>query len=323
MMSPRVFHEPPTAVLRHLTHDFGNRPAHARDLHDLAVSVERDELTVGRPEHRRNDLRHFRLGADERSHLWRVEASDPQPDHPVSAERLQRRDAGRQARSKIVPTLTTQRQREYRSALAAEARPGAARSGWQSSRPRTVPTHARQRNAQGIHCSRPLEAMALPSAGSTARSQSPRSRRRRRGSFSRNVRSARTTAPEGRLQVSLPSRARAQAARRSCRSTVDARKRRTSGEHLEQHAAKRPDVSALVHDLSTCLFRAHVSSGTRAKYPGSRFVDRDEPGHSGNVGSARQRGPERATVSLLARPKSSTLIVPADVTLTFEGLRSR
>jgi hypothetical protein len=58
----------------------------------------------------------------------------------------------------------------------------------------------------------------------------------------------------------VPARLAAQDARDHVRH-VRALEREVSGEHLEEHAAERPDVGALVHRLAACLLRAHVGGG--------------------------------------------------------------
>ena len=87
-----------------------------------------------------------------------------------------------------------------------------------------------------------------------------------------------------------------------------ARERRPPGQALEQHAAERPHVAAPVD--RPC--RAPARGSCRPRCPGSRRRRSAPPGrdHRRRVGRARAPRPPPAR-SLFARPKSSTLAVPA------------
>ena len=54
---------------------------------------------------------------------------------------------------------------------------------------------------------------------------------------------------------------------------IVAAERAHAGQHLEEHAAKRPDVGAAIDDAPTRLFRRHVSGGAE-DHPGVRHLRR-------------------------------------------------
>ena len=89
-------------------------------------------------------------------------------------------------------------------------------------------------------------------------------------------------------------------------------------QHLEEHAAERPDVGALVHGLPARLLRAHVRGGAE-NHPGSRHRGRrDRRRHATTFADIAVAGS-----IAFARPKSSTFTVPSSRTLMFAGFRSR
>ena len=108
------------------------------------------------------------------------------------------------------------------------------------------------------------------------------------------------------------SRVRVQVLRQWNRETVAPGERPFAAEHFEEHAAKRPDVGALVDRLPAGLFRAHVRGGP-------------DDGASRVASPVRvdTEGATAASSTAFARPKSRTFTTPAGVTLMFAGLRSR
>ena len=151
-------------------------------------------------------------------------------------------------------------------------------------------------------------------ASSSSSRASPMSRSRRLGSFSRQRRSSARTrgGVSAGSAVQSGSVLRIAATRRS-----RSRRRRTSAarQHLEQHAAERPDVGALVDRLAARLLR----DSCRRRCRGSR--PRRSRATSASATSTVQ--PDRrasADSSVFARPKSSTFTVPSARDLDVRGL---
>ena len=88
-----------------------------------------------------------------------------------------------------------------------------------------------------------------------------------------------------------------------------ARKRGASRQHLVQHAPERPDVGALVDGLTARLLRAHV--GGRAE---DRAACASSP-WSWLAACDRSSAGAVARECAFARPKSSTLTVPSELSL--------
>ena len=91
-----------------------------------------------------------------------------------------------------------------------------------------------------------------------------------------------------------------------------AAKRRSTGEHLEQHRAETENVGPGVRRHSTHLLRVTYSRSSRRMMPASV--------NGGSVPASVS--PARPVISL-ARPKSRILTRPSVVTKTFSGFRSR
>ena len=96
-----------------------------------------------------------------------------------------------------------------------------------------------------------------------------------------------------------------------------ARKRRATGQHLVQHAAKGPDVGALVDGLTARLLGAHVR----------RRADESLPGRSvpltSSSGVARHPVSLRLPPTLLPGRSRALSPLPSRVNLMLAGFRSR
>ena len=114
----------------------------------------------------------------------------------------------------------------------------------------------------------------------------------------------------------LPNRARARGPRQSCRAPFR-RKGRASGEHLEQHAAKRPDVGALVDRLAARLLRTHVGGGAENDARAVSIARRS------CVDAADAVEPPLSICDRFGEPEVEHLDRAVRVILMFAGLRSR
>ena len=85
---------------------------------------------------------------------------------------------------------------------------------------------------------------------------------------------------------------------------------RLSRQHLEAHASERPDIRALVDEVTARLLRTHVRRGAQ-----------DE---SVRPGAGSRRYPRRSIAAAdFARPKSRIFVVPSLAILMLDGFRSR
>ena len=90
------------------------------------------------------------------------------------------------------------------------------------------------------------------------------------------------------------------------------------GEHLVEHAAKRPHVAALVGRAALRLLRAHVGGGAENHALLCRLR-----GQRRRVCQSTRLGGRTAARSCFASPKSSTFTAPSAVSMMLAGFRSR
>ena len=146
------------------------------------------------------------------------------------------------------------------------------------------------------------------SASSRSPSTSPMSRRRRLGSSSRQrlqqCSDARRASPVG---------MRSQRARPGILLAV----RRLSSEgrlprqHLEADASERPDIRALVDEVTARLLRTHVRRGAQDESVRPAATPAPSP------------SPDPSAAADFARPKSRIFVVPSLAILMLDGFRSR
>jgi hypothetical protein len=91
-----------------------------------------------------------------------------------------------------------------------------------------------------------------------------------------------------------------------------------AGDHLVEHTAEGPDISALVDGFSLRLLRRHVGRGTK-----DDVAQRERGGTGDRRRSTNAPDGVTAVGPGFARPKSSTLTLPSLRTFTFAGFRSR
>ena len=124
-------------------------------------------------------------------------------------------------------------------------------------------------------------------------------------------------APRRRRRQGCSSR-RARGRRRGVRGCVPPSNARRPVEHLEEHAAERPDVGALVDGLAARLLRAHVGGACRRCTPAG-VDDRGTCGRRRRVGAGVDR---RGSSAWRGRSRAPSPCRPGG-TLMLAGLRSR
>ena len=300
------------------------RPALDRDLLQHAVGEEADPPAVGGEERIRRSRRLRERLASPASPSSSGRAARP------SRRRRPRPGAARRGRRRARRTGARRRSAgagRCRARTAPAAAPGSSRSVGPSGPPTTpasVASDAAERSDPRREppgpCLRPPASAGAAAARRARRATraSPMSRRRVRGSRSRQRRSSRRTPPA----CSRGQRRPVELARQDRREHVRHRlavEEPLAGEHLEEHDAEGPDVGALVDGPAARLLGRHVGGGAE-----------DEPGRGAGVGEGgrlRQvggrAGARASAEQALARPKSRTLTLPSGVTLTLAGLRSR
>ena len=179
-------------------------------------------------------------------------------------------------------------------------------------RQRAPPTAAGHAGRAGA----PAASGAPLSRSSICTRASPIACNRRLGSFSRQRRSSRRSGGGRVGRQRRPVRVRLQHRRQHVRDRL-ALERAPAREHLEEHAAERPDVGALVDRLA----RAPAPAPCRPRCRGSRRRRSSSPA-SVIVGDVGERSIGRGVGSIaFARPKSSTFTVPSGAHLDVRRLQ--
>ena len=270
--------------------------------------------------------RHPARRAAERRHLPQAAVDAARGRHVVD----ERARVGHPARLQVVGRVARHLQRGAARQETDEDLALAARDGHERHHLAVRRDGRRRRGAGGVREPQHADVgAALPSNAAAVRAgagsellvelelASPMSRRRARGSFSRQRRSSRRTAA-GVPPAGASSRARARAPARACRRSSRRRTRGAPVEHLEEHAAERPDVRAPVDGspraCSGLMYAGGAEDHARAACPAEVSVgDCDDVGLGARRSAhapwrARSRAPSRR---------------PSGVTLTLAGLRSR